>query len=122
MASNAVALSAFMFMPLLAGDCLTTVDSQLDATPLTQLNSVGRVMTASEQTQQKTLLPTVLLLRHVAVAQTMQKTPLPTALLLLHDVTAEVTCSSVACAIIVMLISCLLCCNLVTVLYVLQSI
>jgi hypothetical protein len=46
MASNAVALSASVLMPLLAGDCLITADSQLDSTPLTQLgrlsnNSLG---------------------------------------------------------------------------------
>jgi hypothetical protein len=47
-------------------------------------------------------------------------TPLPAAILLLRVVTADVTCSSVACAIIVTLISCLLCRNLVTVPYMLQ--
>jgi hypothetical protein len=46
-------------------------------------------------------------------------TPLPSALLLLRDVTADVdmTCSSVACAIIVTLIGCLLCRNLATALH-----
>jgi hypothetical protein len=37
-----------------------------------------------------------------------------TALLLLCDITVDVTCSSVVCEIIVMLISSLLCHNLVT--------
>jgi hypothetical protein len=47
-------------------------------------------------------------------------TPLPTALLLLCVVTADVTCSSVVCAISFTLTSCLLCRNPVTVLAVLQ--
>ena len=49
-------------------------------------------------------------------------TPLPSALLLLRDVISdvEVTCPSVACAIIVTPIGCLLCFNLVTALYMLQ--
>jgi hypothetical protein len=47
-------------------------------------------------------------------------TPLPAALLLLRDVTANMTCSSHACAIVVMLISCLLYRNLVTALYMLK--
>jgi hypothetical protein len=46
------------------------------------------------------------------------ETPLPAALLLLRDVTADVTYSSVACAIIVPLIN-LLCRNLVTATYML---
>jgi hypothetical protein len=49
-----------------------------------------------------------------------RRTPLAAALLLLLDVTADVTCSCVACAIIVTLISCLLCRNLVTAVYMLQ--
>jgi hypothetical protein len=47
-------------------------------------------------------------------------TPLPAGLLLLLDVTVDAMCSSIACAAIVMLISCLLCRNLVTALHVLQ--
>jgi hypothetical protein len=47
-------------------------------------------------------------------------TPLPAALLQSHDFTADVTCSSVTYAVIVMLISCLLCHNLVTAFYMLQ--
>jgi hypothetical protein len=42
---------------------------------------------------------------------------LPTALLLLRDITVNVTFSSVLCAVIVTLISSLLCCNLVMALY-----
>jgi hypothetical protein len=41
-------------------------------------------------------------------------TLLPAALLYLHDVTEDVTCSSVACAIIITLISSLFCRSLVT--------
>jgi hypothetical protein len=47
-------------------------------------------------------------------------TPLPAAILLLHDVTADVMCSSVVCAIIITLISCLPGHNLVMALYMLQ--
>jgi hypothetical protein len=47
-------------------------------------------------------------------------TLLPAALLLLRDFTANVTCSSVTYAAFVMLISFLLCHNLVTALYMLQ--
>jgi hypothetical protein len=46
----------------------------------------------------------------------------PVALLLSHDITADVSHSFVACAITVTLISCLQCHNLVTALYVIQSI
>jgi hypothetical protein len=49
-------------------------------------------------------------------------TLLPAAFLLLYEITEDVTCSSVACAVIVRLISCLLCRNLVTALTMLQYI
>jgi hypothetical protein len=45
------------------------------------------------------------------------ETLLPAALLLLRDVTADITCSSVACVIIIALINYLLFRNLVTALY-----
>jgi hypothetical protein len=47
---------------------------------------------------------------------------LPAVLLLLRYVTADITCSSVACAVIVMLISCLQCHNPVIALYVLRQV
>jgi hypothetical protein len=47
-------------------------------------------------------------------------TPLAAALLLLREVTADVTCSSVACAMILTLTRCLPCRNLVTSFYMLQ--
>jgi hypothetical protein len=53
----------------------------------------------------------------VQLVRDLEATPLPASLLLLRDVTADVTCSSVACAITITLISCLLCSNLVTAVY-----